>query len=87
MLSKALEMGVCFRGEPVLWNMGGRSFPRAFERRVIFFTRRTFIEEFERYITECSGTGKTSPQGSQLGTFEKQTKEGSGNAVALIKLI
>jgi len=37
MLSKALEMGVCFHREPVLGNMGGRSFPRAFEKRVIFF--------------------------------------------------
>ena len=36
MLSKALEMGVCFHRGPVLGNMGGRFFPRKFERRVEF---------------------------------------------------
>ena len=30
-------MGVCFHKVPVLGNMGGRSFPRAFEKRVRFF--------------------------------------------------
>jgi len=44
MLSKALEMGVRFHGGPVLGNMGGCSFPRAFERRVKFlFIRRTLM--------------------------------------------
>ena len=37
MLSKALEKGACFHRGPVLGNMGGRSFPRAFELRVSFF--------------------------------------------------
>jgi len=32
--SKALEMGVCFHKGLILGNMGGCSFPRAFERRV-----------------------------------------------------
>jgi hypothetical protein len=42
MLAKALEMGVCLHRVPVLGNMGGRSFPRAFERRVKFlFIRKT----------------------------------------------
>jgi len=36
MLSKALEMGICFPRGLFLGNMGGRSFPRAFERRVKF---------------------------------------------------
>jgi len=46
MLSKALEMGVCFHRGPVLGNMGGRSFLRAFERRVKFsFYQETFYEE------------------------------------------
>jgi hypothetical protein len=36
MLSKALEIGVCFHRGPFLGNMGGRSFSRAFERRVTF---------------------------------------------------
>ena len=35
-LSKALEMGVCFHWGPVLGNIGGRSFPRDFARRVEF---------------------------------------------------
>jgi len=44
MLAKALEVGVCFQRVPVLGNMGGRSFPRAFERRVKFlFIRRTVM--------------------------------------------
>jgi len=33
MLSKVLEMGVCLHRGPLLKNVGGRSFPRAFERR------------------------------------------------------
>ena len=32
-LSKALEIGVCFLRVPLLGNMQGRSFPRAFDRR------------------------------------------------------
>ena len=35
--SKAVGMGVCFHKGLVLGNMGGHSFPRAFERRVKFF--------------------------------------------------
>jgi len=34
--SKALEMGVCLHKGLILGNMGGRSFPMAFERRVKF---------------------------------------------------
>ena len=44
MLSNALEMGVCFLRGLVLGNMGGRYFPRAFERRDTFlFIRRNFM--------------------------------------------
>jgi hypothetical protein len=32
MLGKALEMGVCFHRGPLLGNMEGQSFPRAFDR-------------------------------------------------------
>jgi len=32
MLSKALEMGVCFHRVRLLVNMEGRSFPRAFQK-------------------------------------------------------
>jgi hypothetical protein len=46
MLSKALEIGVCFHRGPVLGNMGGRSFLRAFERRVKFsFYQENFYQE------------------------------------------
>jgi len=34
MLSKTLEVGVCFHRGPVLGNIEGRSFPRDFARRV-----------------------------------------------------
>jgi len=36
MLSMGQEMGDCFHTGPVLGNIRGRSFPRAFERRVKF---------------------------------------------------
>jgi hypothetical protein len=36
MPSKAVEMVACFHTVPVLGNMKGLSFPRAFERSVIF---------------------------------------------------
>ena len=43
MLSKALEMDVCFIGAPLLGNMEGNSFPRAFERREKFLYLGTFL--------------------------------------------
>jgi hypothetical protein len=61
-LSKALEMGICFHRGPILGNIGGCSFPRAFKRRVKFlFIRRIFIEEFKRHVKEGSGKGQLSP--------------------------
>jgi len=36
MLSKALEMGVCFHRGLILGNMWGHFFPRAFKKRVKF---------------------------------------------------
>jgi hypothetical protein len=57
--SKALGMGVCVHGGPVLGNMAGCSFPRAFKRRVkfiiVFFIRRTLTEEFKRHVKEGTG--------------------------------
>jgi hypothetical protein len=45
MLSKALEMGVCFYRGPILGDMRGRYFPRAFERRDTFhFMRRNCMK-------------------------------------------
>jgi hypothetical protein len=52
------------------WGTWGRSFPRAFERRVKFpFIRRIF-EEFERHIRQGSGNGQFSPKMPLLGNLE-----------------
>jgi hypothetical protein len=41
----------CFHRGPILKNIGGRSFRRAFKRRVnFFFIRRTFIEDCVRHV-------------------------------------
>jgi hypothetical protein len=42
MVTKSLEMGVCFHRDSVWGNMEGRSFPRAFERSVSFFYQENF---------------------------------------------
>jgi hypothetical protein len=76
--------------------MGGRSFPRAFERRENFLLiRGTSIEEFEGHVKESFGKGQLSigtpdgePGGGSFnGPFERQMKEGSGNGASLFKLI
>ena len=75
---------------------GGRSFPRAFERREIFLLiRGNFIEEFEGHVKESFGNGQLSigapdgkPGGDSFnGPFERQMKEGSGNGTSLFKFI
>jgi len=43
MLSKALEIGVCFHRGPVLGNTERRSSPRAFERRENFLYLGKFL--------------------------------------------
>ena len=95
MLSKALEMGVCFHGSPVLGNMGGRSFPGAFERWEKFiFLLGKFYEEFERHVKEGSGNRQLSPKGPLLGNLEgvhlpgpsERQMERSGNGASLTKL-
>ena len=61
-LRKVLEMSICFHGGPILGNIGGRPFLRAFKRGVKFlFIGRTFIEELERHVKEGSGNGQLSP--------------------------
>jgi hypothetical protein len=50
MLSKALEMGVCFYRGPALGTKEGRFSPWAFERRKKFLYLGKFYEEFERYV-------------------------------------
>jgi hypothetical protein len=68
--SNALEMDVCFHRGPVLGNIEGHSFPRAFERRVRFFIRRNFIEEFERSVKEGSRNGQLSLHRPPLRSLE-----------------
>jgi hypothetical protein len=60
MPSKALEMGFCFHKGPVLRNIWGRSFPRAFERRMKFLVPEEFYEKFERLVKEISVNGQLS---------------------------
>jgi len=70
MLSKALEMGICFHRDSSLGNMGGHSFPRAFDRSVNFFIKRTSVEEFERHVKESSGNGQLSLYWPSLGNLQ-----------------
>jgi hypothetical protein len=48
-------------GSPLLRNIKGRSFPRAFERREKFLYSRKFFEEFERYLKKGPVKGQLSP--------------------------
>jgi hypothetical protein len=66
--------------------MGGRSFPRAFERRIKFlFIRRTFIQSsrdmYKKALEKCDSLigaplGNLE-RGLFLGDFERQRKGGS----------
>jgi hypothetical protein len=65
-------MGNCFCRGPVLGNLGGCSFPRAFERRVkLLFIRKIqiLIEEFERHVREDSGNRQLSPKRPRWATW------------------
>jgi hypothetical protein len=63
MLSKALEIDICFYRGPLSGNVVER-FPRAFERRDKFFYLGEFYKEFERYVKTW--------RGSFTGTFERK---------------
>jgi hypothetical protein len=78
MLSKALEMGYCFHTGPVLGNMLGNSFPRAFERRVKFLlseellrgTQETRKRRNWKWATLSIRTPVAEPGGGSFsGTF------------------
>jgi hypothetical protein len=69
MLNKALEMSVCFHTGPFLGNIGGRSFPRAFERRVKFLLSGEFYEEFERRVKTAMETSNSLRRGRRWGTW------------------
>ena len=96
MLSKALEMGVCFLRDPVLGNMGERSFRRAFDGRVRFFLSVELFwgirETRKRRLWNRATLSIGAPFGEHVGgsftgTFEEKMKDGSGNGVSLMKLI
>ena len=71
MPKKGSGNGHLFPYSPILWKMGGRSFPRAFDRRVKFLSiMRKCIEEFERHVREDSGNGQLSPKRPPLGKME-----------------
>ena len=58
MLSKALEMVICFHRGPILGSREGHSFPRVCKRSVKFlYDQENFYEEFERHVKE--GCGKS----------------------------
>jgi hypothetical protein len=61
MLSKALEMGVCFHRGP-FWRIWG-DVPLLGPSREgkNFFYQEKFYEELERYVKEGSGNGQLSP--------------------------
>jgi hypothetical protein len=61
MLSKALEKGVCFHTAPLLGNMEGRSFVRAFERRKKNFLFRGTFMRVSRDMQKCPVNGYLSP--------------------------
>jgi hypothetical protein len=53
MLSKALEMGVCFRRGPLLENKEGHSFLSAFEKRKKKILFRGIFVWVSRYMQKC----------------------------------
>ena len=68
-LHKALEIDVCFHRGPVLGNMEGRSFLRAFKIRMNYlFYQENFYKEFERHVKEGSGNGHSPHRGPHWGT-------------------
>jgi hypothetical protein len=76
MLIKSLEMGIYeyFHTGGVLGNMGERSFPRVFGRRVKFlFYQKKFHDEFEKVLEMVNSHYKGSHWepggGSFTGTF------------------
>jgi len=56
-------------GAPLLGNMEGRSYPRAFERRENFLMWGNFCKEFERYVKKNLVYGQLSPKGSCWGNW------------------
>jgi len=62
MLSKALEMGVCFHRGPILGNMGGTFISNGLrEKGEISFYQENTYEELERHVKEISLNWQLSP--------------------------
>ena len=70
MLSKALETGNSLHKGPVLGNIAGRSFPRAFERREKFsIIRKTFMWNLRDVFKKALETGRSLRKGPHWGTW------------------
>jgi len=78
MLSKAMEMGVCFHKGLFLGNIGGRYFPRAFERsdkfllsgEILWVIRETCKRKLRKRATLSLGVPFGEPGGvSYIGAF------------------
>jgi hypothetical protein len=71
MLSKALEMGICFHRGPILWGTwrnGPFLGPLREEKKMSLIGK--FYEEFARQVKEGSLHRQLSPQGPLLGNLE-----------------
>ena len=76
MISKALEMGVCFHRVPVLGNMGGSSFRRAFERMVKFlFYRQKCKRRLWKWTNLSIGPSDVEPGGCSFTGTSGETDE------------
>jgi hypothetical protein len=70
MLCKAVKMNVCFRRGPILWNMGGSSFPRAFGRRMKFFLSGKYLFRIQETCkNKAVEPGSSLHRGPRLGTW------------------
>jgi hypothetical protein len=71
MLSKALEMGVCVHRSPLLGNMEGHSFPRAFERGDTFlYLGNIFMGNLRDVLTKRPSKRAALYIGALLGNLE-----------------
>ena len=62
--AKVLEMGICFHTGPFWGTWGGRSSPRAFDRRVKFlFLRRIFMRNSRNMLKKVLKTGNSLHKG------------------------
>ena len=81
MLSKALEMGVCFhRGPTCVERAGGAPLLGSLKEEKMFFTEGNFYDQFERDVKRALEMGSSlhrgpfgeRGRGSFIGTFERK---------------